>query len=778
MRSALNWDMKTVGGIPTEKLERNLRQEAVYLDNDVRQMALLVREYAPLELLKLASWDRWRIGKEGDAWAKAVAGALVAWLQDACACASTFQGQVSGSRTIRPKDYRRLGTLFDDYVRRAQRYVDNLTVKVREESGVADPDAVEQFQSLASDRCLPPAGNEDLVEDRAAALRLRLGPFRTVLGQVFHAGLDGLVDALAALERNTWDGVRKLREDTLRYRQDLDAKVADSVALGQSFPDEQSRIDAIIRREHWRGRVDDLLARRDGYDLYDVGKVTGLDEHDRNLLSVTIGSVTEPCPLYPFGSLPSRSRPFLRGVRSSYAFACEHLLDHAYALVREKVTDSGLLSAKEWDDTDAEHVRLQTATMVHTLFGPDSFDLEAGMFDFPSLRLALVVVPPVRHDPFAEGPACLAELADAVRRLRGAHGSAVRTLVVDWTLQGSYPVRLEDNQLTLSGLQFVHLSRDRQALQACRTALGLQEPETEEQVDLDDAEEEETAKSLIADGTEPDDGGPDDGDETEEKADEEETERDFAEEMVQEIDDAGSPDSTQEDQASKETHMANENEQKPYSFASLLKDIASGNKEKTEPEKKEEPAVQESEPAVQEPEPAVEAVAAEDEEVPELEDLVEMTPVERALEGRTIPARLAAITEKLGRTDGALITLCKEGSDALLNASDDLIGKALSVQKQDGKDKMFTLDKYSLTFIVAAHGDDELGRYDRKENIGAQMFMSGKDAWNSVTLFYDEKGDLVDAKEAETSRSDYSALEWKYACGIGQRLLARRKQRS
>ena len=171
---------------------------------------------------------------------------------------------------------------------------------------------------------------------------------------------------------------------------------------------------------------------------------------------------------------------------------------------------------------------------------------------------------------------------------------------------------------------------------------------------------------------------------------------------------------------------------------------------------------------------------AEDEDegidAPLLEDLVSASPIDVALGGKQIPARFREILEKLGSTQGAFFAMCKEGSDKLLEASSGLIDKALVAQSQDGKDKMFTISKFSLTFVIASRMDDELSRYDRKENIGAMMYVDGKDCWNSITLFYDKKGELVNTDTQVIRQADYSPLEWKYAINIGQRIIARRQQ--
>ncbi len=162
-------------------------------------------------------------------------------------------------------------------------------------------------------------------------------------------------------------------------------------------------------------------------------------------------------------------------------------------------------------------------------------------------------------------------------------------------------------------------------------------------------------------------------------------------------------------------------------------------------------------------------------ETPVLEDLESVSPIDVALEGKSIPSRFREILEGKDSLDGAFFAMCKNESDKFLLSCSALIDKALLLVASTGKDKMFTIAKYSLTFVIASRSDDELSRYDRKENIGAMMYMEKKNAWNSLTLFYDKAGALLRAQESTIRQEDYSPLEWRYAVNIGKRILAKRK---
>ena len=875
-----------------------MREQMVFMDSDVRQMRAILMQYAPLEMMKLACWDRWRVTNEGDAQAACTASAFVRFLQNAYVLQQTYDAEaIHSERDIHTKDYKRLAQLFDDLVKRTQRYVDNAVLVAKVQSGVKENGIVEQMQMFASDRCFPPPQNERSIPDRARLLRMSLLPFQSAVDQVFHAGLDGIVEAFATLEAGCMQSLRDLRKDTDDYQRDMAAKVKESKELGQVFSDDQERVDAIVNREHWHARIDSMLARRDGYGLYDVQKLTNLDNHDCETLSLALASVEGNFSQYPFETRATADYPFVRGVTKYFCFDADHLLDDGYQIIKDHVLNEGLLSSEEWEATEKENRLLQPVTIVHSLFGSMGFELHKdgydAVFDFPERQIGLVVVNPVESDPFEDGRGCMLEIANGLTRMGWVRNQKLRAIVVDGTLVGNYPLQLQDEVLYMTASQFLRITQEPETVKQCKALLGLVQsaepceklPEKQEEscdgrsgaieneapvndgpdrepagdesavqevkTDESETEEDELARSLAEeDDEEPDSEDEDHGGEEEDEDLSEEAEEDVAESMIHdsETSDDDLADVPMEETSSEEDDeehvaqaMANEVQSetlsapaKPqFSLFSLLNDISKGNdhpsyapvqqevstpeasKLVSDPEPIQASAPAEAQPApepvsepqvadetsasscekteelqpeqsgpapVEKPEPETTPVATETDDedsnldAPLLEDLVSASPIDVALGGKQIPARLREILEKQGLTDGAFFTMCKEGSDKLLDASCALIDKALMAQSQDGKDKMFTISKYALTFVIASRSDDELSRYDRKENIGAMMYVDGKDAWNSITLFYDKEGELRGVDTQTIKQSDYSQLEWKYATNIGERIIARRKQ--
>ena len=63
----------------------------------------------------------------------------------------------------------------------------------------------------------------------------------------------------------------------------------------------------------------------------------------------------------------------------------------------------------------------------------------------------------------------------------------------------------------------------------------------------------------------------------------------------------------------------------------------------------------------------------------------------------------------------------------------------------DGKDKMFSIPDTTISVAVFSETQDPMLNIQRRENIGAVMFASQKDSWNSLEISYDGSGQFVKA---------------------------------
>jgi hypothetical protein len=305
---------------------------------------------------------------------------------------------------------------------------------------------------------------------------------------------------------------------------------------------------------------------------------------------------------------------------------------------------------------------------------------------------------------------------------------------------------------------------------------------------LDEAKATEFSHEQVFQQVEEEDAYEDDVDDIEEPQEPEEPDPYAAESLFSIADD---------DDDEKTANVVNEPEEHTES-------IFRGNMEEEEPEQTpepepvQEPAVEpavapeaepepEPEPVVEEEAPAEEAPAEEDpvvEEEPAIEEPVAEEHVEEESEPEPEPEPVKPTTLPLleqilqySPSKNNPITQYLNGCSE--EQKNDIVKTIEQARKKwiiDGKGKMFTIPDTSISIALFSETQDPMEAIQRAENIGAVMYASQKDSWNSLELSYDTAGQLAKADFKRISRSSFSDWEWKIVEKIGMRLIERRSK--
>ena len=177
--------------------------------------------------------------------------------------------------------------------------------------------------------------------------------------------------------------------------------------------------------------------------------------------------------------------------------------------------------------------------------------------------------------------------------------------------------------------------------------------------------------------------------------------------------------------------------------------------ETSESEPEAEPEAESEEPEVEpepEPEPEPQVKPAEDQTLPLLDQIL-----------RCAPSKNNPIVQYL--------TSCPFEQKKEIVRFIELARKAWLI---DGKDKMFSIPDTTISVAIFSETQDPMLNIQRRENIGAVMFASQKDSWNSLELSYDGSGQFVKADYVRISRNSYTDWEWKIVEKLGTRLMERR----
>ena len=246
-----------------------------------------------------------------------------------------------------------------------------------------------------------------------------------------------------------------------------------------------------------------------------------------------------------------------------------------------------------------------------------------------------------------------------------------------------------------------------------------------------------------------------------------------------------------DDEDEETDEVSDDNEPDPYSGESLFS-IVDESDEEDAPQEEEKPEVTfvlashnqeqcfpkdeddypqeepEAEPVAEpEPEPQPEPEAEPDEEEPEAEaPLAEPEPETLPLLDQILkfsPSRNNPITQYL--------SACDMQQKKEIVRFIEMARKAWLI---DGKDKMFTIPDSNISVAVFSETQDPMLAIQRRENIGAVMYASQKDSWNSLEISYDSAGQFVKADFIRVAKSSFTDWQWKVVEKMGQRLIERR----
>ncbi|MFA7129672.1 MAG: hypothetical protein WC136_10925, partial [Sphaerochaeta sp.] len=473
MKNSPGWDLLTMQNVSPEKIQRNLRELSNFLNNDVSNILGIVSLYHPLELLKMACWEQRRIehARPDDIFAQQVSSHLIAYLQ-ALICAK--QSWPSSNRQIKDKDWKRLTQLFEDLCRKSVRYVDNFTLQLHSNGLFSHDEHMVAYQALATDFCISPLSDESLLPKQLNALKYRLQPFNALISKVFASQLDGLLAAFASLSENAFQGIARLRDDSTAFKQASMLQLELLKSHGEKVSDMQAAMDRIIREQGWESWVADIVGRRDGFDLFDVMKLTSLSFDDAVLLSAGVGDDAGFLVGDESGWLTKssvcRDKPFLLFDSHVFCFDGDSLLDRAYEIIRNAVCNHDEDTRKAWQAIENEKQAMVPVTFFTAMLGTMNYTRKVPFADgyvdavFEDKKGELFIQVPSTHlsllpsNPFVSVEDTVLQLESEAEALSSLEHAPQNSIVIDMNHPVLYPLELQQGVLTLSFLQLADLA--------------------------------------------------------------------------------------------------------------------------------------------------------------------------------------------------------------------------------------------------------------------------------------------------------------------------------
>lgn len=431
--------------IPSQKAGKNIEESYGYLSNDFSTIARIMREYNPLELIKLSLWDERKVLKEKkkDQRKNASASLMPVVLQSVLL--SSYLAGYGSKRNISIKDWNRLKDVTDDILRRIIRIVENKTALFMSE-GEKSRDEGEKYRSIISSYLIPDIiTKESLKKDTVMLLSLleekwEALSFTSRDVNTYVINIDNIAD-------KSLNGIDDLCMRVQAYSDEFAlARAKKSEELGNKSEDEVYRI--ITKENGWEGRAEELAGERDGFDLYTLDKLTSLESEDFKPFTASAGAL-DMISLLKLGYWSAMRYPFVALEDKIYTFVGKH--------IPRFIALSASLSRREAALKDVSAIFFRTGIDTYTYDG-NSIDIsvlpsyyDSNIFSTPSRMKDVeekkreelsfkasyghkrLIVDPDQEEDMINGPALMISsvfMADAARNRNSKH-ELIKSLLGD-----------------------------------------------------------------------------------------------------------------------------------------------------------------------------------------------------------------------------------------------------------------------------------------------------------------------------------------------------------
>lgn len=315
--------ISALSNISKQKAEKNINESFDYLVNNFKNLARIMGDYYPLELLKLSLWEERRVTslRSKDNFKRVSSSLLPILLQSVLV--STFFTSSGSSRELKSKDWDRLKAISDDSLRRITRIIDNKTALFITQNNASESDA-EKYREVISTYLIPQEMDSEKLHSLSIFLRSLLEE-KVEIEEVFKTDYVTLALNLDSIAKFGLNGINDLCQRVQLYSDEFsleEAKLRSSGALnGLSEEEVYKKITAM---NHWEGRVESLKNERDGYSLFNVSSASSLPKENFKTITAMPSSL-DLISLLKMGYWPVLRFPLLSWQGELYTFVGRYI---------------------------------------------------------------------------------------------------------------------------------------------------------------------------------------------------------------------------------------------------------------------------------------------------------------------------------------------------------------------------------------------------------------------------------------------------------------------
>ncbi len=357
-------DFRSLSSMTREKADKNIQEALNYLRLDFRNLGIIIGQYHPLEVLKMAAWESRRISrtKAKEPIAAATGRLLPVLLQSIVQSTFYDASHISGSRDIKEKDWQRIRTLADDVTKRLLRSIESYAV-LMVRTGRIDESNAELYRTTLFEEAFPPEEDVDRIEKLSYLTYASMQSSSEIINERYGASPEVLIDGMYKVIRRGLEGIDRLSEEASIYKAEVETLIAQKRAADPTrIVSEEDLIHEIIRENGWEMRVKRLAGERDDFDLFRPEFAANLPSKTYQALSAAPGTLDIDKMMLK-GLWPATVYPFLRFGDMYFSFVSEHIQSYSLRILQEtaglplQYTEATLEALRQiFTETDDESV--------------------------------------------------------------------------------------------------------------------------------------------------------------------------------------------------------------------------------------------------------------------------------------------------------------------------------------------------------------------------------------------------------------------------------------
>ncbi len=320
-----------------EKAEKNIQEALNYIRLDFKNLGVIIGQYHPLEILKMAAWEERRITRTrpDDQAATASARLLPVLLQSVVQSTSyDVSHGISSNRNIRDKDWQRIRSLSEDVSKRLIRSLECYAVLAVKSGKVAEENAL-RYRELLFEEAFPPAEDLERIERFSYMTYVAMKSDDSVIKEKYGTDSVTLVDQVYRIAKRGLEGIDRLSEESTIYKSEVETLMAQKRSLDPTrIVTDEDLMHEVIKENGWEGRVSRLAGERDDFDLFRPEFAANLPSRAYETLSVEPGTLDLDGWMLK-GLWPATVYPFIRFGNMYFSFVAEHMQSYGLRILQE-----------------------------------------------------------------------------------------------------------------------------------------------------------------------------------------------------------------------------------------------------------------------------------------------------------------------------------------------------------------------------------------------------------------------------------------------------------